>query len=127
MGTNTKDKIDAFHRKLIRQIINIRWPKTISKTDLYRISKRGTSWSSKLKQRRLNWLGHLIRLPEETLARKALEEAKKLGEKKRVRPFLTWWKTILKETKLDFEQIELRQDKKRWRKWVKKVMPINIG
>ena len=67
-----------------------------------------------------------MRLPEETPARKALEV--KRPKKKRERPPLTWWKTILRDTNLNLEKIEeMCQDRRIWRKSVKNVMPINIG
>ena len=75
--------MNGFHRRLLRQI---RWPKTISNIDLYRISKIDTPWSSTIKQRRLNWLGHLMRLPEETSAHKDLEEVKRPEKEARKTP-----------------------------------------
>ena len=49
-------------------------------------------------------------------------------KKKRERLPLTWWKTILRDTNLNLEQIEeMCQDRRIWRKFVKNVMPINIG
>ena len=42
-------------------------------------------WSTKVERRRLNWLGHLLRLPEEIPARQALHKALRKGKSK-----LTW-------------------------------------
>ena len=69
-------KIDAFQRRKLRQILNIKWPKVITNHDLYRRTKV-TKWSTKIRRRRLNLLGHAMRLPEETPVRKAIEESLK--------------------------------------------------
>ena len=42
--------------------------------DLYKKTKQ-ENWSAKIKTRRLRWYGHAMRLPEETPAKMALQEA----------------------------------------------------
>ena len=60
--TDTLEKqIDSFHRKMLRRVINIFWPKVNANERLY--EKTGTmTWSTIIRKRRLNWLGHLMRL-----------------------------------------------------------------
>ena len=70
-----ENEIDVFQRNLLRKILKIRYPYTISNVDLYERTKE-TQWSKKLKTRRLSWTGHLLRLDENTPAHKALNEAK---------------------------------------------------
>ena len=66
--------IDAFHRSLLRKILKIRWPFKISNIELYDRTSV-IKWSSSIKMRRLCWIGHIIlRLPENTAAKKALNE-----------------------------------------------------
>ena len=91
-----EDKIDGFQRKLLHNILNIHRPKTINNQNLYKITKTDTLWSTQIKKRRLSRLGHLMRLPEETPARKAQQEVLKPEKRKRGRPTLTWWQTIKK-------------------------------
>ena len=95
--TETLEKeIDSFHRRLLRKVINIRWPKIISNDDLY--EKVGVKkWSDIIKRRRLNWLGHLMRLDEGTPVRKALLESLTDVKRKVGRPQLTWTKAIEKD------------------------------
>ena len=45
----------------------------VRNTDLYFITKTEPQ-SRTVKRRRLNWIGHLMRLPKETPARQALAE-----------------------------------------------------
>ena len=76
LQTTTKtigDKIDSFQQKLLGQFMGVRWLKIVKNTGLY--EKAGVEkWSSIVKERRLSWLGHLLRLAEETPAKKALAE-----------------------------------------------------
>ena len=59
---------------MLKRVIGVSWPKKISNEALY--TKTSTErWSIKIKRRRLNWLGHVLRMDEETPARRALEEA----------------------------------------------------
>ena len=58
----------------MRFAINYHWPKKISDNDLYNLTNV-EPWSKTIQRRRLNWLGHLLRLNENTPARRALDEA----------------------------------------------------
>ena len=84
-------QIDAFQRRLLPQAINIRWPKKITSEELYGRTKE-EKWSRKIKRRRLNWLGHLMRMDTQTPARKSLTEALTPAKKKRGKPPMTWLK-----------------------------------
>ena len=117
-------EIDVFQRKLLRRIFNIRWQDMISNEDLYRRCKM-EPWSKIIKKRRLSWYGHLIRLSEETPAKKALEEVKRKVKKPKGGQKITWIKLIEKDLKdlkrfvqkeEDLEEITL--NRKRWRKLI---------
>ena len=51
-------------------------------------------WSQTIKNRRLSWVGHMMRLDETTPVRKALNEATRKAGKKKKGNFKTWVKTI---------------------------------
>ena len=138
--TETLEKeIDSFHRRLLRKVINIRWPKIISNDDLY--EKVGVKkWSDIIKRRRLNWLGHLMRLDEGTPVRKALLESLTDVKRKVGRPQLTWTKAIEKDLAsigIDIDVygetpertveklVELTEDRKKWREIVGDIMAVN--
>ena len=89
-------QIDAFQRRLLRQAINIQWPKKITSEELYGRTKEEKG-SRKIKRRRLNWLGHLMRMDTQTPARKSLTEALTPAKKKRGKPPMTWLKVIEKD------------------------------
>ena len=57
--------VNTFQRRHLRKILGIHWPKKITNIELY--TKTITEeWSITIQRRRLNWLGHLMRLHPET-------------------------------------------------------------
>ena len=126
----TNEQIDSFHRRLLRIAINKTWPKNIYTNDqLYKITK-ATPWSEVIRRRRLNWTGHLLRLPIETPARRALTEVTKPTTRKPGRPRTNWISCIKKDLqntiKLPNEPKEiidtleiLAGDREQWRGLVK--------
>ena len=54
-----------FHRRMLRNAIDVRWPNKISSKDLYEKTQQ-KPWSSEITKRRLRLYGPLMGLPEET-------------------------------------------------------------
>ena len=88
-------------------------------------------WSKDIKKRRLKWLGHLLRLPEDTPARQAFQEAFRPVNRPRGRPKTTWISLVTKELKemnieLTYdslhEVVELANDRNAWRNLVGRAM-----
>ena len=73
-------EIDIFQRGVIKKIFNIHWQYKITIVELYR---RYTlkPWSEVIKEYRMEWYGHLLRLNEKTPARLALKEAERKEKK----------------------------------------------
>ena len=100
LSYKAKLKIDTFQRKFLRQILRSRW---IKNSKLYEICK-AIPWSAVIQQKRLNWFGHLNRLPDSAPAKLAFREAFFRPPKKlRGGQPLNWLHTIKK----DFKTIEL--------------------
>ena len=134
-----QNEIDSFHRRLLRRVINIQWPRKISNEDLY--EKVGVEkWSNTIRRRRLNWLGHLMRLEEETPVRRSLRESLTDVRRKVGRPCLTWIKLIEKDLamiNIDLDVngsspdelleklVNLTADRKKWRETVRDIMAVN--
>ena len=129
-----EDKIDSFHRRLMRNAIGIKWPKKMSTEKLYRITNE-ERWSRTLRRRRLNFLGHIMRLNAETPVRKSSNEALSITKKNKGRPKTTWLNTIMKDLLKDNIDIRktsvietitiltnLTSDRKLWRNRVCKLM-----
>ena len=128
------DKIDSFQRRMLRYAINYKWPKKISNEQLHEKTKC-ESWSRAIKRRRLTFLGHVMRLNENTPVRIALNEALTPTRNKVGRPKDTWLKTIADDlnsggyvinTKRREETmntlLSITQDRKKWRSIVKTLM-----
>ena len=113
MTSNLKDRIDAFQRRLIRRVINIKYPKKISTEELNKKMKY-EKWSDKIEARRLRMWGHMVRLPEDTPVQKAMAEAERIVKKPTGRPTQTWlgvMKKQIEELGLSWEEAkEAAQD-----------------
>ena len=93
-----ENTIDVIQRRLIRRILNIRWPYTISNETLYERTQL-KSWSETITERRMRWLGHLMRLPAETPARQALQECLRPAKRPRGKPKTTWRSRVNQDLK----------------------------
>ena len=106
MTSKLEQDIDTHQRKLLRIVINEKYHvehegektlyRTISNEKLYKITKT-TRWSIKIRRRRLNLMGHILRLHDDTPAKKALKEATITQPKPRGRPLTTWTRNIMKD------------------------------
>jgi len=110
-------KIEKFHNRCLRKLCNIQWPNKISNVRLY--ERTGChSIVKEIKQRRLRWLGHVLRMPAERVPKKALRWTPP-GKRKPGRPRTTWRRTVTK----DLEEMGLTwgtaqaiaQDRDSWR------------
>ncbi len=119
--TKKMEQIDTFQRNLLRKMLNIKWPPKITNENVYNRTDQG-KWSAKIRLRRLKWLDHLMRLPQESPARLALEEALRIVKRPQGRPKTTWISMMndeLKKTKIKFyigslHLVEETNNRKRW-------------
>ena len=97
-----ENSINAFHRRLLRKVIHVRWPRTIRNEDLY--ERTGLlPLSVTICKRKLSWFGHLLRLQLETPARKSLEAFIKPWKRSAGKPKTTWLSTVIKDIKTHSE------------------------
>ena len=125
-----ENSIDIFQRTLMRRAFNIYWRDKISNEEIY--NRAGvTEWSIEIKKRRLKWLGHLLRLPDETPARQALHQTLLPIKRPRGKPKTTWISMIKKEMKalnIDFslpnlnQVVALARDRTKWNSLVGRAM-----
>ena len=127
------EEINSFHRRLLRYAVDIRWPEKKTNKNLMRITK-AEPWAVVIKRRRLTWLGHLMRLPEETPALKSLAEALNPSKQKIGRPKTTWLMMIRNDIKpiitIDLKNkdstlrtlLDLTSDRQAWRRNVKNLL-----
>ena len=112
-------KIDVLQRTFLRRILNKSKQDKITNADLYD-KTNCESWSRTIKRRRLNWLGHLYRLPEETPARQALTEYNRKTKRPVGRPKPTWIAQINREIRP--EDVTHANDRKAWKALVTRAM-----
>ena len=93
-----ENEIDVTQRKILRKALCIHWPKKISNKKLYNITKQ-KAWSKIIRERRLKWTGHLLRLDPETPAKLALHEAARKIKRPKGRPKKTWTKQMEEDIK----------------------------
>ena len=90
--TSQEKKLDAFDSKCIRKILGIRWSNFITNEEVRTRAERRPV-SSIIFKRRLSRLGHVTRLPPESLANRVLQWNPQ-GQRRRGRPKMNWRRTI---------------------------------
>ena len=91
-----ENSLNAFHSRLLRISLNIKYPKIISNQKLYNITKE-TPITERIKKRRIALLGHILRLDPETPAQKALQYFLTPHKRPVGRPPLTWIQLITQD------------------------------
>ena len=89
-------EIDIFQRGVIKKIFNLHWQDKITNVEFYRRYKL-KSWSEVIKECRMKWYSHLLRLNEKTPARLVLKEAERKVKKPKGCQKLTWMTVIGKD------------------------------
>ena len=81
--------LSSFHHNCLKQICKIFWPNTITNTNLLKLTN-STCILNQIRQKRLRWLGHVLRMDRSAIPKIALrwtpandqeEDQKQLGEK----------------------------------------------
>ena len=136
LSKTMEEDIDIFQRKQLRSILGIYWPNTISNEDLYEVTQI-KPWNEVIRQRRLQWFGHMMRLPLDTPAQKALQYYLKPVKKYVGRPQQTWISNIYIDIKehsglqnVNFQNesttindmYEICRDRVKWKKTIKHMM-----
>ena len=86
--------IDIIHKKHLRNVLQLFYPNMIRNEDLYLLISE-KQWGEKLETCGMRFFGHVLRLPEDTPVRKALQESAKLHRGlDRRNPKLTWHQLI---------------------------------
>ena len=115
--SNLTNKLETFQNKCLRNILNIYWPNIISNQALLQ-STSCSPIATLVKKRRWMWIGHVCRMPSDSIPRTALRWTAD-GKRKRGRPRETWRRSVEKELKaegMSWESVtKLAQDRGGWR------------
>jgi len=122
-----ENKINVFQRSLMKKLLKIHYPFLITNIELYKRMNMN-EWSKEIRIRRMKWLGHLLRLNENSPASIALKETNKTSGKKKTGNHQTWRKLVNTDLKeidqnLSVEDIKLEtitEDRKVWYETVQK-------
>lgn len=119
-------RMEVFHNGCLRRICQTFWPNKISNNELY---KKTGSWSitKEITRRRLRWLGHVLRMEQDSITKVALRWTPP-GKRKPGRPKTTWRRTVTQE----LEQMNLSwgeaqhaaRDRIQWRVLIEALCPI---
>jgi hypothetical protein len=90
-------KLQTFINRCLRNILNIRWPETISNEQLWARTNQ-TPMETEIKKRKWSWIDHTLRKPECNITRQALDWNPQ-GKCKVGRPKQTWRRSIEAETR----------------------------
>ena len=97
LTSSIEKQMDSFQRRLLRKnILNIKWPTVMNNEDVYNQTK-ANKWSIVIKKRRMRWLGHAMKLPEQTRPRKAMRYANEKYIRPRGSPPTTWLSMMKKQ------------------------------
>ncbi|XP_028649227.2 LOW QUALITY PROTEIN: uncharacterized protein LOC114645554 [Erpetoichthys calabaricus] len=114
---NTTRRIQTFTNTCLRKILHIRWPDTISNTNLWERTCQH-SVEVEIWKRRWGWIGHTLRKPQTSITRQALRWNPQ-GKRKRGRPRNTWRRDLEADiTRMGYtwSQLErMAQDRNLWR------------
>ncbi len=118
-------QINSFQRRLLRLLLNIKWPKKLSNERLKEIIKY-EEWSNTVTKSQIRWYGHALRLPEDTPCKIALAEFNRTTKRPRGGQKQTWIKQVHKDLErinIDTSNIvEIAQDRKNWRRIVERCV-----
>ena len=118
-------KVQAFHNCCLRKINKIFWPNKISNKNLH-LKCKSKNISTEIKQRRMRWLGHVMRMPQSRIPKTALQWTPP-GKRKKGRPRTTWRRTVtseLEEMGYSWGQAQfIAKDRARWRQLVEALCP----
>ena len=97
MTKTIERKLEVFQRRCLRRILMVFWPNTISNEDLYARTS-SSPITPQIRRRRWRWIGHVLRLPTDAIARVALRWTPQ-GSRSVGRPGETWRRTVEAEMK----------------------------
>ena len=71
LNKSTVRKLQSFHNRCLRRILNVHWPDTISNKDLYDRARQ-QPLEIELKKRKWRWIGLTMRKPRDNIARRVI-------------------------------------------------------
>ena len=97
--TRQEKKLNSFHLRCLRRILNISWQDKVTNTE---VLERASSFSiyTLLSQRRLRWLGHVHRMPNGRIPKDMLYGELIIGTRTAGRPYLRYRDNCKRDMKM---------------------------
>ncbi|KAI8511970.1 hypothetical protein Bbelb_110700 [Branchiostoma belcheri] len=89
-------RLNAFHTRCLRKILNISYLDRITNKEVYQRTNQ-TEVASMIRKRRFRWFGHVMRMGDNRMAKKILDWKPCGGKRSRGRPRLTWKADVEKD------------------------------
>lgn len=120
--TKTNEKrLDSFDQRCLRKIMRVNWTMKVTNEEIRRKAGR-PALSQVIKNHRLRWLGHVLRMSESRIPKQLLKWRPTHGKRRRGRPRLRWEDIIMKDIQewdLDMKSAEVTaQDRSSWMRLV---------
>ena len=125
LRTDQLRKLESFHHRSLRKILNIPWQRFVPTTQVLDQAKMD-SIESMVKKLRVKWLGHVRRMPDDRLPKLLMCCELSEGKRRRGRPS-TRWKDIIRK---DFKHLDINEsdwwdlsnteNKSKWRTHINK-------
>ena len=118
-------KLNVFHMRCLRRILNITWKDKITNSEVLRIAKSTTMYAM-LSKRRLRWLGHVHRMGKGRIPKDLLYGQLESGTRPTGRPYLRYKDTCKRDLKSAHIEVDtwetMAPDRTKWRHVVKDGM-----
>ncbi|XP_048488893.1 uncharacterized protein LOC125491311 [Plutella xylostella] len=119
-------RLQVFVNKCLRQILKVFWPRTISNTELWRLTNQRRI-DSEIRLKKWSWIGHTLRRSEDHPPKIALTKWAASGKRKRGRPKTTWRRTVVQEAAalgMSWHEVEgVAQDRSKWKSTLRALCP----
>jgi len=118
MKQSTTKKLEVAHHRWLRKILHISWKDKVS-NERIRLLTRQEKMENIIRERRLRWAGHVMRMDQGSIPKAAVRWTPTNGKRKPGRPRTDWIQTVredLKRRGACWEQLpELAVDRKTWK------------
>lgn len=119
------NRLQVFVNKCLRQILKVFWPRTISNTELWRLTDQKPI-VTEIWHRKWRWIGHTLRRSDDHIPKQALQWQLP-GKRKRGRPKTTWQRSVERDIQslgMSWQELEVAaQDRPKWKNMLRALCP----
>ena len=105
----TTRKLEAAHHRWLRKILHITWRDKVTNEKIRELTQQ-EKLEDIIRERRLRWTGHVMRVGQDRIAREAVNWVPALGKRRPGRPPTDWQQTVKQDISrggVSWEQVPL--------------------